>query len=115
MFIATVAVSVLLSLALLASAAGKLTKNPGATQAVLGVGVPAGRIPVLAALEIAGALGLLVGLAWAPLGIAAAGGVVLYFVGAVVAHLRVHDRQFGPAAGLMVLAVVALVLRVLTA
>ncbi len=77
--------------------------------------MPPERIPVLAALEIAGALGLLVGLAWAPLGIAAAIGVVLYFVGAVIAHLRVKDKGFGPAAGLMVFAIVALVPRSITA
>lgn len=115
MFLATVVVSVLLSLALLASAAGKLTENPGATAAVTGVGVPPERIPVLAALEIAGAAGLLVGLAWAPLGIAAAVGVVLYFLGAVIAHLRVKDGGYGPAAGLLVVAVLVLVLRSITA
>ena len=51
---------------------------------------------------------------WWPIGIAAAVGVVLYFIGAVGAHLRVKDRNFGPALVLLVVAVVALVLRWLT-
>ncbi|SDN78452.1 DoxX-like family protein [Klenkia soli] len=116
MFIATVVVTVFLTVALVASAIGKLTKNEGATAAVLGVGVPANRIPVLAALELAGAVGLVIGLVlWAPLGIAAAVGVVLYFLGAVVAHLRVKDNGYGPAAFLLLVAVAALVLRSITA
>jgi hypothetical protein len=42
------------------------------------VHVPPRLIPVLAGLEIAGALGLLAGIAVAPLGIAAAVGVIGY-------------------------------------
>lgn len=115
MFIATTTLSVLLAIALVGSAVGKLTRNPAVIGPVTGVGVPAGRIPLLAALEIAGAVGLLVGLAWPPLGIAAAVGVVLYFLGAVIAHLRVRDGGYGPAAGLLVFSVVVLVLRTITA
>jgi hypothetical protein len=44
---------------------------------------------MLGALKLAGAAGLLVGLAGLPaIGIAAATGLVLYFIGAVIAHLR---------------------------
>ena len=41
-------------------------------------------------------------------------GVVAYFTGALVAHGRVRDRAVGPAAGFLVVAVAALVLRLLT-
>jgi hypothetical protein len=51
---------------------------------------------------------------WWPIGIAAAVGVVLYFAGAVGAHLRVKDRNFAPALVLFAVAVAALVLRSLT-
>ncbi|CAB4895804.1 MULTISPECIES: DoxX family protein [Nocardiaceae] len=115
MFIATVAVSVLLAVALTFSAVGKLTRNPSVVPMLEQVGVPADKIPWLAYAEILGAIGLLVGLfAW-PIGVAAAIGVIAYFVGAVVAHLRIKDKEFGPAAGLAVFAVVALALRVLSA
>jgi hypothetical protein len=51
------------------------------------VGVPASWLPWLAAAKAAGGVGLLVGF-WLPLlGIAAAVGLVLFFVGAVTAHV----------------------------
>jgi DoxX-like family len=71
----------------------------------------------IGALEVAAALGLVVGLFVAPLGVAAAAGSVLLMVGAVISHLRVGD---GPdhyllPAVLAVLAAVVVVLRILTA
>ncbi|WP_433890632.1 DoxX family protein [Streptomyces sp. CA-111067] len=53
------------------------------------VGTPANWLPFLATLKAAGALGLLLGLLGAgPLGVAAATGLVLFFVGAVGAHVK---------------------------
>ncbi len=53
------------------------------------VGVPRSWLPALAALKLAGALGLVAGLVGVrALGIAAAAGLVLFFVGAVVTHVR---------------------------
>lgn len=53
------------------------------------VHVPRSWLPMLGMLKLAGAAGLLVGLVGLPaIGIAAAGGLVLYFIGAVCAHLR---------------------------
>ena len=55
------------------------------------VGVPPSWLPALATLKLAGALGLVVGLAGVPgIGEAAAAGLVLFFIGAVVAHTRAH-------------------------
>lgn len=55
------------------------------------VGVPESWIPLLAALKAAGAAGLLVGLLGVRfLGVAAATGLVLFFTGALIAHLRAH-------------------------
>lgn len=116
MFIATLIVSIFLAVALTVSAVGKLTKMPAVIESMNTVGVPAHRIPTLALLEIAGAIGLVIGLFWWPIGVAAAIGVILYFVGAVIAHLRVKDvAGVGPAAFLAVLSIAALVLRLLTA
>lgn len=66
------------------------------------------RVPVswmypLGACLGAASLGLLAGLAVRPLGVAAAAGLVLYFIGAVIAHLRVRDRQLGSALLFLVL------------
>lgn len=53
------------------------------------VGVPRTWLPALASLKTAGALGVLVGLLWWPvIGIAAAGGLTLFFIGAIAAHVR---------------------------
>jgi len=53
------------------------------------VGVPRSWVPLLAILKAAGAAGLLVGLLVMPaIGTAAAIGLVAFFVGAVIAHMR---------------------------
>ncbi|GCE15956.1 DoxX family protein [Tengunoibacter tsumagoiensis] len=76
------------------SGIAKLRRDPRIVKSLHEVTkIPLSWLPVLAALEIAGALGLIIGIFWAPLGIAAAIGLVLYFVGAVVAHLRVGDYK----------------------
>lgn len=55
------------------------------------VGVPRSWLPALGAVKLAGAAGLVVGLLGVrALGIAAATGLVLFFIGAVVTHLRAH-------------------------
>jgi hypothetical protein len=55
------------------------------------VGVPRSWLPALGVVKLAGAAGLVVGLLGLPaLGIAAAVGLVLFFVGAVMTHLRAH-------------------------
>jgi len=55
--------------------------------------IPLSWVPVLGALLAAGSLGLLVGFAVPVLGTLAAGGLVLYFLGALIAHLRVGSRR----------------------
>jgi len=51
-----------------------------------------------------------------PIGIAAAAGLVAYFIGAIIAHLRVGDTKgmAGPIVPLLV-SVAALVLRIMSA
>jgi hypothetical protein len=56
-----------------------------------------------------GAVGLLIGLALPPLGIAAAIGLTLYFICALSAHLRVRDTAIGGPVTFLVLAVAALI------
>jgi hypothetical protein len=99
-----VLLSVLLALALLASAGWKLTGRQDMVEAYARVGVPAHRLRVLAALLAAGAGGLLAGLVWRPIGIAAAGCLTIYFALALVAHARYDDfRHAGPPAVLLAL------------
>jgi hypothetical protein len=72
------------------------------------LGVPRTWIPVLGSLLAAGAVGLLAGFVFPLVGMLAAAGVVLYFLGALGAHLRVHDHQLGAWAVFFCLAVAAL-------
>ena len=74
-------------------------------------GVSESWITMLGILKAAGAIGLLVGIGWPLIGIAAAIGLTLYFVGAIVTHLRGRDYSFGPAVVFLLLAVGSLVLR----
>jgi hypothetical protein len=55
--------------------------------------LPRSWMPRLGILLAAGSLGLLAGFAVPTLGTLAAAGLVLYFVGALIAHLRVGSRQ----------------------
>ncbi|GHH95797.1 DoxX family protein [Streptomyces capillispiralis] len=103
MFIAYVVVACLLALALVASARAKLTRDEKITAGMRQIGVQESWFAGLAALEIAGALGLVAGIFYRPLGIAAGIGVVLYFVGAIITHLRAKDTKGLPAPTVMLL------------
>ena len=112
MFIAYVVIAVLLALVLLASARAKLTRDKRVVDSLTGIGVPLGLFPFLASCEIAGAGGLLVGLWYGPLGVAAAIGLVLYFVAAVGAHLRKRDfKGFPTPLVILIFSAAALTLR----
>jgi uncharacterized membrane protein YphA (DoxX/SURF4 family) len=116
-FIALVITTALLALIAVNSAVMKLRKNEQVLTTINGtVGVPMTVLPLLAGLEIAGAVGIVAGLWLEPLGIAAAAGLTAYFVGAVIGHLRVRDTK-GVAMPLapLALSVAVLVLRVVTA
>ena len=74
-------------------------------------GVPESWITMLGILKAAGALGLLVGFGVPLIGTAAAVGLVLFFVAAIITHLRARDYSFGLAVVFLLLAVAELVLR----
>lgn len=68
------------------------------------VGLRPAVLPYLAALKAAGAAGLLAGFAGAPwLGLAAGIGLVLFFVGAVAAHVRARVLRNVAVPGLYLL------------
>ncbi len=115
MFIAYAIVGAVLALGVLASATAQITGNKVILANMAHLGISVRILPFLATCLVAGGAGLLVGLWYRPLGIAAAGALVLYFVGAVVAHLRKGDVKGLPAPLLfLVLAAAALSLQVLS-
>jgi hypothetical protein len=73
-------------------------------------GVPHSRLFLLGALKALGALGLLAGIGVPLIGIAAAIGLILFFVCAIYTHVRASDYspQFGLAIGFLLLAVATL-------
>ncbi|MEU8525517.1 MULTISPECIES: DoxX family protein [Streptomyces] len=115
MFIGYAVVAVLLTFALSASAFLTFTRNPQVVGSMTKLDVPDSWMPWLATAKIAGALGLLAGLAVPALGGAAAIGVALYFIGALITHLRKKDYEVAPVVVLTLLALVALTLRLLSA
>ena len=117
MFISLVVVTALLAAICLNSAVMKLRRHEQVLAVISGtVGVPKQYLPALAALEIGGAVGILIGLWLEPLGVLAAAGLVAYFVGAVGGHLRVRDtKNLVMPLPPLVLAIAVLVLRLVTA
>jgi hypothetical protein len=116
MAIAYLAVTITLAAMVVFSAVGKIRGDPHIVKVIHEtVGVPLRYFSLLAACEFADAAGLVVGI-WLPrLGVAAALGLVIYFVGASVSHIRVGDlKGIGPAAMLLTLSAAALCLRILT-
>ena len=93
MTIAPYMVSVLLAGLLMFSAALKLSGKPAVIESYARGGVDRRRLPLLAAVLLAGAGGLLVGLWWTPLGMAAAGALVAYFALAILAHALHGDMS----------------------
>jgi hypothetical protein len=77
-------------------------------------GVSESWITTLGILKAAGAAGLLIGIGVPLIGTAAATGLTLFFIGAIITHLRARDYSFGLAVVFLLLAVAALVLRLLS-
>src|SRR6266403_759661 len=109
MFTAYLIVTVLAAAANIFSATCDFVRYKQVSIAMARAGVPESWMTLLGILKAAGALGLLVGIGLPPIGTAAAIGLVLFFVGAIITHLRAHDYSFGLAVVFLVLAVGALV------
>jgi uncharacterized membrane protein YphA (DoxX/SURF4 family) len=115
MFVACAVVSVLLAVMASASGAMKLIRHPMLLENMEQLELPDPWLPRLAAAELLGSAGLLIGLAVPALGIAAAIGLIAYFVGAVITHVRKGDLAgVGRPVPFLLLAIAALVLRLAT-
>jgi len=112
MFAAAATVSSLLAALLAFSAIRKLSHRPDVVATYTRVGVPEDKLDLLALVLLAGAAGLVAGLFWGPLGVAAAAGLVAYFLLAISAHIRADDTARLPTpAAIELMAVAALILR----
>jgi DoxX-like family len=109
---AYVIVAVLTALALTLSAGATLIRHEKVLENMDRAGVPRSWLTMLGTLKALGALGILVGLGVPLIGAAAAIGVILFFVGAFITHLRARWYSFGFPGVFFLLAVGSLVLRV---
>ncbi len=115
MFVATAIVTVLLAFPMIYAAVRKLSHQEQVVASYRRAGVPESWLNYLAIVLIAGAGGLVAGLAWAPIGIAAAIGTIGYFLGAVAFHIRSGDaRNLPTPIAMTVLAIAVLALRLAT-
>ena len=72
-------------------ASGEATGNAHALRGIDAVRFPRSLVWLLVAAQCAGAVGLILGIWWPILGVLAAAALTLFFVAAVIAHLRVRD------------------------
>lgn len=111
MYLASVIVSSLLAVALVYAAGRKVTHTSSVVAEYARAGVPERWLTPLALLLIAAAAGLLVGIAWAPLGLITSGALAAYFTVAIGFHVRNGDaRHAGMPAILAVMSIAAGVL-----
>ena len=114
MFITYMVVTILAAAANIFSAALDFIRYKPILINMAKVGVAESWITTLGILKGAGALGLLIGVGVPAVGIAAAAGLVLFFIGAIITHLRGHDYSFGMAIMFLLLAIAALWMRVVS-
>lgn len=97
---------------LLVTGIGKYTRAEPIENNLEAADVPRNWWDKLATLEMLGALGLVVGLFWPPLALLTCACLVLYFGGAVSAHLRAGDKNIAPSgAGMILSATLAVLLK----
>ena len=100
-----VTISLLMAAACLVPAAGKLAGNPKMRQSAAHFGIPWPRYRLIGIAELAAAAGILIGLWWHPLGVAAAAGMAFLLLGAVITHRRAADGGKEMAPALLALAI----------
>ncbi len=93
------ALSVLLLIGCLLPAAAKLAGHPRMQESARHFGISWQQYRLIGAAELAAAAGVLAGLWWHLLGVAAATGMAILLVGALIAHRRAgdHGKDIAPA------------------
>lgn len=116
MYVALVLLSVLLTLGFLGLGGAKVFGVSQMADNARHLGYSLTMFKSVGALEIGGAAGLLTGLYWPPLGIAAGTGLVFLLAGAAVSHLRAGDgiKEITPAVLFAAVVIVTIYLRITT-
>jgi hypothetical protein len=103
--------SILLAALCLLPSFAKLSGQPAMQASADHFGIEWPRYRLIGVAELAAAVGVLAGLAWPPLGLAAAAGMAILVTGAVAMHLRKGDtlKHMAPALVILVVTVAYLV------
>jgi uncharacterized membrane protein YphA (DoxX/SURF4 family) len=97
--------SLLLAAACVLPGSAKLLAHPRMRKAAAHFGIPWRRYRLIGIAELAAAAGVLIGLWWHPLGVAAAAGMVLLLTGALLTHRRAGDSAKEAAPALLALVI----------
>src|SRR5579864_8242329 len=100
-----IAFSLLLAAACLVPALGKLTAQPKMVASASHFSIPWPSYRLIGVAEVAAVAGVLAGLCWIPIGVAAASGMAVLLVGALSVHRRAGDRLQEAAPAVLGLAV----------
>ena len=99
------ALSLLLAAACVVPGSAKLLAHPKMRKAAAHFRIPWPGYRLIGVAELAAAAGVLAGLWWHPLGVAAAAGMVLLLIGALLSHRRAGDAAKEAAAAWIALAI----------
>jgi uncharacterized membrane protein YhaH (DUF805 family) len=100
-----IAVSLLLAVVCLLPGTAKLAGHPTMRGSAARFGIGWQRYRLIGVAELAAAAGILIGLWWHPLGLAAAAGLAVLLTGAVITHWRAKDSGKEMAPALVALAI----------
>ena len=100
-----IALSILLAAACLVPGSAKLLGHPKMQKSAAHFGIPWRHYRLIGVAELAAAAGVLAGLWWHPLGVAAAAGMVVLLIGALITHRRALDTAKEMAPALLTLAI----------
>lgn len=108
----SVLVNAFLAVTMAWCAFAEFTRFGGIPAQMAKAGVPLSWLPWLATVKVVALVGVVVGFGVPLIGTAAAVGVAIYFVAALVKHWTAHDSNVGGAIFFLVLACAAVTLRI---
>ena len=108
------AVSIVLAVACLLPAAGKLLGNSKMRQSATRFGIPWRKYQSIALAEIAAAASVVTGLRWHPLGLVGAIGMIILLLGALLYHRKAKDdaKEMSPALVALVITIAYLAIAI---
>jgi uncharacterized membrane protein YphA (DoxX/SURF4 family) len=117
MYITAIVLSVLLAALFAVAGTPKVLAAKTSVEQATHLGYSTSAYRAIGGLELLAVIGLLIGLFFWPLGVAAAVGLALMMIGAAISHIRVGDgpQAYAPGIIIALLAIATVVVRALAA